>query len=70
MKKLLGYLFLILGLILINQKIEASQSNELKLKKITINTKDQEFYKISNRSWDRLFFFSPKKERNNRFKYF
>ena len=48
MKRLLGYLFLILGLILINQKIEASQSNELKLKKIKINTKDQEFYKIGN----------------------
>ena len=48
MKKLLGYLFLILGLILINQKIAASQSNELKLKKIKINTKDQVFYKIGS----------------------
>ena len=48
MKRLLGYLFLILGLILINQKIEASQSNELKLKKIKINTKDQEFYQIGS----------------------
>ena len=48
MKRLLVYLFLVLGLILINQKIEASQSNELKLKKIKLNTKDQEFYKIGS----------------------
>ena len=48
MKRLLGYLFLVLGLILINQKIEASQSNELKFKKIKLNTKDQEFYKIGS----------------------
>ena len=48
MERLLGCLFLILGLILINPKIEASQSNELKLKKIKINTKDQEFYKIGS----------------------
>ena len=48
MERLLGCLFLILGLILINPKIEASQSNELKLKKIKINTKDQVFYKIGS----------------------
>ena len=44
MKKLLG--ILVLSLILINQKIEASQSNEIKLKNIRINTQDQQYYKI------------------------
>ena len=48
MKRFLGYVILVIGLMFINQKIEASESNELKLKKIKINTKDQEFYQIGS----------------------
>ena len=46
MKKFLW--ILVLSLILINQKIEASQSNEIKLKSIRINTQDQQYYKIGS----------------------
>ena len=48
MKRLLAYLFIVLGLTFVNQKINAATSNEIEFNGLNINTKDQEFTKFGS----------------------
>ena len=48
MKRLLTYLFIVLGLTFVNQKINAAVSNEIEFNGLNINTKDREFKKFGS----------------------
>ena len=48
MKRLLTYLFIVLGLTFVNQKINAAVSNEIEFNGLNINTKDREFTKFGS----------------------